>query len=141
MTVELIAFMCAKVLRSHLVVLHGGMVVGANVLRGHLGSAVGVLVHKEETAAQRWGRLSAIGLTVYLVVDREILLDDIPGFLRNHQEANTELCHDRHRLWGHRRGVGTPFKGAQRGGTEVPAWLLNRCAAFAVALLQPVHHA
>ena len=138
--VELVALVRAKVIGGHLVVLHRGVVVGADVFVGQLFGPVFVLVHKAEAAAERGRRLSAIHLLVDLVVDLEVLLDDVPGLLRNHQEADTELRHNRHRVRRHRCRVGAPPEGAERVRPDVTARLLYRLAPLDVALLERIEH-
>src|SRR5262249_53427880 len=129
-----------EVLGRHLVVLHSRMVIGSNVLVSHLFGPIGMLVHKEKTAAERWRCFSAIRFPIHLMVDLKILLDDIPGFLRNHQKANTKLRHDGHGLRRHRRRVGTSAERLEWIGPNVSAWLLERGTTLDVALLQAVEY-
>src|SRR4029453_16851786 len=89
------------------------------------------------TAERRWC-LRAVRLPIHLVVYGKILLHNVPGLLRDHEQTNAQLRHDRHRLRRHRRGVGAPPKRFEWIGPDVPAWLLQRGTALDVALFEAV---
>ena len=109
--VELVALVGAEVLGGHFVVPHDGVVVAADVFVGQLLGAVGVLIDEEKPAAEGLRRLAAVLLAVDLSVDGEILLDDVPRLLRNHQQADAEARHDGHGLRRHRRREGAAAEG------------------------------
>jgi len=73
----------------------------------------------------------------FLVIQREVLAYDLPRFLRDDQQPDTEARHDRHRLRRHRRGIGAAAERAQRKRADVAPGLGRDRAAFEPAAFQP----
>ena len=79
--------------------LHGGVVVPADVAHRHLLGSVLVFVNEEEPEREglrRWN--GAVHLVPHAMVDLEVLLDRVPWLLRNHQQSDAEPGHDLRRL-------------------------------------------
>ena len=138
--VKVVALGLAEVLRSHLVVAHGGVVVGLDVLLAQRLGAVLILVYEEEPAAQRLGPGHAhVHLVPGLVVLLEVLGHDLPWLLRNDQHAHPQVGHDLDRFWRYGGGVGTALEGLERAGANVAPRLLQGGATLHVTVLQAIH--
>ena len=137
--IKLIALVRAELLVGHLVVLHRRVIVIDDVFHAEFFSAPAVLIHKEKAARQGFWWFGPIHLTPYLVVNVEIALDCLPGFLRDHQHANAELRHNRHRLRRDCRGVGAAAKRTRGKGPDCTARLINVTTPFHIAGFERVN--
>src|SRR5690606_36062433 len=77
----------------------------------------------------------------HLVVDVEVLLHVVPRFLRNHQQADAELGHDRYRVGADRGGERSAAEGLERLRPDVASRLLYEAAIeLHPAALEPFEH-
>ena len=136
--IELVALVLPEVLGRHLIVPHGRVVVGTDPLSRHVLGALRILVHEEEAPAQGLRRVGAVHVAVHLVVHLEIPPDDVPRLLRNDQQADAQLRHDRHGFGRHGRGIRAAPEGIGGVRADVAPRLAGVLAAFDVALFEPL---
>ena len=82
----------------------------------------------------------AVNLAPDLVVNLEIFFYRVPRLLRNHQQADSELRHYRHRLGRDGGSVSAALERARRARTDLAARLAGEFAAFHVAVFERVQN-
>src|ERR1700730_12881468 len=121
--------------------LDDGPVIGRQPLHRLLFGPILVLIDEHKAAAEwLWWRLVAINLAPHSMIDFEILFNHFPGLLRNYQQPNSELSHDRHRF---RRNCGRVLPLPERfegSRTNLTPGLAGVAAAFHVTLFERVDY-
>src|SRR4030095_11533743 len=119
LAVVLVALRPGEVIALELIVLEHRLVVAADEPSRHLLGARRALVAERPARGDRRRRIDPVHLTVDRAVGLELSRDFFPRLLRNDQDSDAELRHDRQRLWRDRRRIGEPAGAWVRARTDL----------------------